>query len=244
MPDESYDLYGATPSSAAALTQRESGDEALILALRILRPEFGGDARGVQLTSARGDRDCEELAREIEVCPRIPPPGGPDEAAVPYRYSYSQSRMEPPFWIVKDDRRHLAEVWSENVAKLLVRLLDAASERPKPDASEPPVDLVRAIEFYLIRGDDADDYRECNRIANSALANARREAESAGWDAAVKALSYPNRSRLREIVREALKTQYADSFGQRCSTDNARRLAECALETAAGYFAANKPQDR
>lgn len=48
-----------------------------------------------------------------------------------YRYSYSQSRMKPPFWIVKDGRRHMAEVWHEDDARLLVRALEAEVERRK-----------------------------------------------------------------------------------------------------------------
>lgn len=40
-----------------------------------------------------------------------------------YRYSYSQSRMQPPFWIIKDRREHIAEVWDEARAKQIVEAL-------------------------------------------------------------------------------------------------------------------------
>jgi hypothetical protein len=67
-----------------------------------------------------------------EIGPRILPPGEPDEAAErdqPSRYSYGQSVMKPPFWIVKDGERHLAEVWKEDDAKRLVVALAAAPDR-------------------------------------------------------------------------------------------------------------------
>jgi hypothetical protein len=42
-------------------------------------------------------------------------------------YSYSQSRITPPMWLVKDGSKHIAEVWSEDIAKMLVAALSAAS---------------------------------------------------------------------------------------------------------------------
>lgn len=69
---------------------------------------------------------------------RILSPGEPDEAALelqPYRYSYSQSKMHPPFWIVKDGSRHLAEVWNEDDAKRLVAALAFTTEALAPTMS-------------------------------------------------------------------------------------------------------------
>ena len=40
-----------------------------------------------------------------------------------YRFSYSQSRMQPPFWIIKDGTKRIAEVWDEDAAKRIVAAL-------------------------------------------------------------------------------------------------------------------------
>lgn len=71
-------------------------------------------------------------------------------------------------------------------------------------------------------------------IVNAALAAARSE----GAAEILSSLSYPNRSALRESVRENLEQQYANVFGKRCSTDAARRLAECALEAIVDFLRA------
>lgn len=64
------------------------------------------------------------------------------------------------------------------------------------------------------------------------VAAAHRE----GAERVLSSLSHPNRSALRENVRENLEQQYANIFGKRCSTDAARRLAECALETTVDFL--------
>lgn len=49
-------------------------------------------------------------------------------------YSYSQSQMQPPFWIVKEGQRHLCEVWSEADAQMIVSALSRL--RAVPDTSD------------------------------------------------------------------------------------------------------------
>lgn len=46
------------------------------------------------------------------------------------RYTYAESRMKPPFWIVMDRRRRMAEAWDENDAALLVAALNHFAARP------------------------------------------------------------------------------------------------------------------
>jgi hypothetical protein len=82
------------------------------------------------------------------------PVGEPDEAAErnqPYRYSYGQSVMQPPFWIVKDGERHLAEVWKEDDAKRLVAALAAAASTAT-DRAAVIEECVRRWESLKDRG--------------------------------------------------------------------------------------------
>jgi hypothetical protein len=50
----------------------------------------------------------------------------------------------------------------------------AADHTERAQAPVEPCDLVRAIEWHLTRCDDADDYRECNKVATTALTAAGR----------------------------------------------------------------------
>lgn len=59
-------------------------------------------------------------------------------ARMSYTYSYSQSQMRPPFWIVKRDMEHIAECWNENDARLIVRALEV--ERSKKGSTDRRID--------------------------------------------------------------------------------------------------------